>query len=276
MIDKVARRYLFVCGTPRSGTTETCNLLNVHPDILIGIERYKYIYNQPERAAEIGSQLFEPARFSDFRATDSNIGLKHYRTAGDLAQHSAAATVAGDKLPRFYAQYERMAAAFPGARFVYMLRDPVRVASSWQVRADRDSDSWPKANDSRRAVEEWNRANELTLAFARAHPGRLAVVPYEALFSGDHETLVQLMVWIGVGADKSVLRYYRQTCAPRARTLGKKRLALAPGQEAEINAAARADLVAELQPFTIGRIAATVDLREQRRKQRQNAAKIDV
>lgn len=271
MIDKAPRRYLFICGTPRSGTTETCNLLNVHPDILIGIERYKYIYNQPDRADEIGEGLFETGRFTDFRPTDSNIGLKHYRTVDDLARHSGAATVVGDKLPRIYAHYDKMTAAFPGARFIYMLRDPVRVASSWQVRADKERDSWPSVNDSARAVDEWNKANELTLAFARSNPGRLVVVPYEELYSGNLQPVTQLQVWIGVSSDKGVLRYYRQTCAPRSRTLAKKPLALTAQQEEAINATARRDLVRELEPYFLSHIAATTDLREQRRQQRQGA-----
>lgn len=40
-------RPLFIAGCPRSGTTALTRYLNLHPEILLCIERYKYL--DPER-----------------------------------------------------------------------------------------------------------------------------------------------------------------------------------------------------------------------------------
>ena len=46
---KQLKNFLFISGTPRSGTTVLTLLLSYHEKIALGIERYKYLYNNNKK-----------------------------------------------------------------------------------------------------------------------------------------------------------------------------------------------------------------------------------
>ena len=73
---RVRPGYLFATGCERSGTTILTRLLQSHPGISIGMERYKYLL-RGVRTRRVTRRLcpshFEPGRFFDFRPTDTNI-----------------------------------------------------------------------------------------------------------------------------------------------------------------------------------------------------------
>ena len=70
-----ARRYAFITGCSRSGTTALTRLLNRHPDVAIGYERN----NRLAGRGLLTPSLFEPERFRRFEADDSH----HTGYAGD-------------------------------------------------------------------------------------------------------------------------------------------------------------------------------------------------
>ncbi len=187
------RRYLFLFGVARSGTTAAVELLNVHRKIALGIERYKHIYLQSD--AELSSALFEKERFFDYRPTDSNIRLDRgfARAYRRLEAKLDPVRYTGDKVPNLYRAFDRISAAIPAARFLYLVRDPVRTASSWHVRAIDPQLRWKPSNDYRRAIVEWNEANRLALAFRQSCPDRILAIRYEELFSGDSRTLCAVL-----------------------------------------------------------------------------------
>src|SRR5205807_10659654 len=67
--DQVPKRFLFVCGVPRSGTTALAQLLNYHPRIGIGIERFRSIAIG-SRGDEFRLTLYRKERFFKFRDGD--------------------------------------------------------------------------------------------------------------------------------------------------------------------------------------------------------------
>ena len=87
------RQTIFVIGVGRSGTTAMAELLNMHEDICIGIERYKFKF---VRRGEFEGNEFEPERF--------------FRLPGDRHQHPAGP--AG----KWRTIYDRMREKFPEAR----------------------------------------------------------------------------------------------------------------------------------------------------------------
>jgi hypothetical protein len=58
---------LFLCGCPRSGTTELCRILNKHPHLSIGMERYKFIYEK--QLEKLNDNFFSKEKFFSFEST---------------------------------------------------------------------------------------------------------------------------------------------------------------------------------------------------------------
>lgn len=177
------KKIVFVIGVGRSGTTAVAELLNKHEDICIGIERYKFKFL---RRGAIDGDEFEAERFFDFRETDTNILPKQagkWRTIYDrMREKFPQARVCGDKIPHLFERFDACNAAFPEARWIYMLREIDGVASSWNARALNPRDAWPEQNDYRKAVRVWNEANALIRNLA---DDRIRVVSYEDFFAGD-------------------------------------------------------------------------------------------
>ena len=207
-----ARRYLFVCGVPRSGTTALALLLNRHPSIGIGIERYRF-FAVGDDARLYSEELFQTDRFFSYRPEDgaADVFDKYQHVYADLAGKWEHCLLVGDKVPRLYAAAERVWQKLPGAVFVFIARDVLPVALSWQRRADDSEDaSWPTSNDFQAGVAEWNRGVAKALELAKRYPRKFYVVSYQALAAGGPAALDPLFTALkvpslldaGVVADK--------------------------------------------------------------------------
>ena len=178
---------LFVCGTPRSGTTGMAQLLNSNPRIVMGVERYGRILplycrnHDPTRMGPAIDALFERERFlADMREGDTK-PFPPYELTAATVKYDAAAYV-GDKVPLLFRHMLSLGKACPTAKIICMVRDPVPVAASWQRRADNSADSWPEKNGYEAAVSMWNESVECALEAKEVLGNRLAVVSYDAFF----------------------------------------------------------------------------------------------
>ena len=178
------RDYLFVCGTPRSGTTAMARTLNCHPDIVIGIERFKHRYSKGELDDAGFRALFRQDRFFDFSTDDTNVSAETtFDRKVPLAKMKyESAIYVGDKCPHLYRRLRFLRRTFLACRVVFMLRDPVHVARSWQIRADNPCDRWRDANDYKAAVKEWNASIRHVTASIEMLRDDLMIVNYEDLF----------------------------------------------------------------------------------------------
>ncbi len=192
------QQILFLIGAGRSGTTALAELLNAHPAICIGIERYKLRFL---RHGVFSGSEFTRRRFFHFRAPDTNIlpsiSGKWRALYADMAPKYARARIVGDKIPHLYEKFDECAAAFADAKWIYMLRKVDAVASSWNARAHSASDKWSSQNDYRRAVPVWNAANATIMT--RLDPQKVHVVCYEDFFSGNPIPYRALLRFLGVG-----------------------------------------------------------------------------
>ena len=230
--------FAFVLGAARSGTTAMADLLNAHGRVCIGIERYKHLFDRTKR---LDPALYEEERFFAFDASDTNIlpDVEPYRgTYQAMRPKWSHALVVGDKLG---------ARAMPGvlrdipdARVAYMLRRVDGVASSWNARALRAGDRWPRENDFTAAVPRWNQMNALALKAIDVLGPRMLVIEYERFFSGDEAQLRMVERFLDVPHDDALLVAYRRAAEYYVREVSTKAPIVLDGQQQLI--AAEADM----------------------------------
>jgi Sulfotransferase family len=194
---------LFVVGVGRSGTTVFARILNAHSQILVGIERYKYIANQQNDA--FGPQLFTRERFFDVHEGDTNV--RQNWTAAQRERWAGLKWI-GDKVPHLYRRIGTIRQRFPGALVLCMLRDGFDVASSWHTRAMKETDTWPRENDYFEGLRQWDEANRALLRDARLYRGTLYFVSYEKLFGSVEPDLTRLLDLLEAPAEDGFLKEF--------------------------------------------------------------------
>ena len=204
-------RPLFVCGVPRSGTTAVTRLLNAHPKIGIGVERYR-----SRLTIGLTPDLFERVRFFKYEEDDGarDVFEKFAEEYARLKAKWNRCLYVGDKIPRLYRRFDPLYAAFPNATVVCITRDVLPVCASWQRRADDPNDrSWPPSNDALAAVREWNDGQRAILDQARQRPESFFVTRYEDIFSGNAKTLRTLLARLQLDFPKGTSAAYRTLLA---------------------------------------------------------------
>ena len=183
-------RQLFVCGPPRSGTTALARLLNTNPSLVVGIERYRKRLMQLRGADD--STLFERDRYFTYDPgdTDVDFNVAHSELTRISKRKFDTAAYVGDKVPRLYRRLPYIDTAFPNCIVIYIIRDPINVAASWQRRAEAEQDRWPERNGYQQAIIEWNESVRLAMEARRRFGGRMILLSYERIFGNR-----RLAVW---------------------------------------------------------------------------------
>ena len=170
----LGKRLLFICGNPRSGTTALYRLVSAHRDILVGSELYIPAFNKGDITAAyfqrdaLASAIFDSPAGGDVDAL--------------RARYDSAAII-GDKHPALFRAYSYLWDRFPDCELLYIVRNPLSVAESYNERLKRDRD-WQRGHNL--ALIEWNRSVTETLA-ELDRSRNIIVVSYEQLFlSKDH------------------------------------------------------------------------------------------
>nr|WP_282960708.1 sulfotransferase [Actibacterium sp. MT2.3-13A] len=215
------QRFAFVTGCSRSGTTALTRLLNKHPEICIGFERFAKVH----RRRELAPEHFQPERFLDVRPEDT-----HYdELTGFRAFHArkiGTARVVGDKIPQLSDRYKALFRAFPEARVVYTLREPFSVAESFERRAGDPEDGWAQERGYLAAIEEWNESLRRTEGALEKRPDQVGIFCFQELMV-EGNSLPRLYAFLGVEAPKSDQRDAEISLTPPARVNPALRKAVA-------------------------------------------------
>jgi hypothetical protein len=209
------KKFLFVGGISRSGTSTMAELLRAHPAIAMGRERYARLFREGDAFVPA---LFEKERFCLQHRSDDSHHLKPQDYYRELYPRFDQCVYVGDKLPRLYKRYRYVLATFAGCRIIYMARNVVEVAQSYQGRALKTrmelasgaavgvSRLWSPERDWRKAVDEWNDSIEQTLALGRLP--QLFVANYDLLYN-DERLLHRLLDFLELPAAPAMLDYWR-------------------------------------------------------------------
>lgn len=175
------KKFLFICGCARSGTTALWRLMVSHPKIVLGVERYVLLGHQKWRG--LTPELFEKEKFFDLQPREtfykSLSAHSYYEKARERFDD---ATWIGDKIPHLFQKYDEVEAAIPGAHYIFIVRNIIDVAGSYQKRAE--TGSWKAGRDYTRAVQDWRRSIQTTLRFTAKGDlkDRVHIISYEELY----------------------------------------------------------------------------------------------
>lgn len=211
-------RPLFVAGPPRSGTSGFTRYLNRHPEILVCIERYKYV--APRR---ISPELFSPERILDLREHETNIPRDRHVALVERKQPSRLKWI-GDKYPHYVVRMEVLAKNNPGARFIVLHRPAEEVAESYQARASNPDDRWPAKNGFDVGIEHWNRAFQATRRFVEGdNAANVLIVDYHRFFYEPESFVPVLAAFLEIDFDEPIRAHWARMSARFAERRRPKR-----------------------------------------------------
>lgn len=172
-------KYLFICGCPRSGTSALAQLVNLHSEICVGIERY---FNTILNGNKLNPEMFNRERLLNYQKGDSFWSEPPFFEV--MKSKYDDAVYVGEKLPRLYEKFNLIEKNFDlnDVYILYIFRDVLSVAESYQVRSQNTSDvNWGRDQDWRVAIKDWNMSIEMFLAFKNKI--KLLPIRYESLFA---------------------------------------------------------------------------------------------
>lgn len=220
------KRGLIVTGVARSGTTALGELLNAHAGVCLGIERFKF---QFLLAHNYSADLFQKARFFDFRKEDTNL-IPDLRPAwkptyDHIAQKWDRARVIGDKVPDLIPVLGDFIARNPDFCYIVILRNLKDVGLSWQARADRPRDSWPKGKGFAEACDSWAGQYRILYDMMRDRTlrERVLLLDYDQMYADVAATEAALLGFLGLEPDPAFSEVLSKH-AKFAATRGKRKI----------------------------------------------------
>ena len=248
---------LFVHGQARSGTSALTRVLNAHPRIALGMERYQRLWS-PERIGELRPGLFERERFFDFSdalTTNAPVGraaAKWDTYYAELESRWDAVDWRGDKVLTL--KLLRLWDNFPDARVVTIVRPIEEVAPSYAARAARPGSTgaaWGRDLDARRAVDMANRMLGKIRQAARARPDQVLVVEHARFFSRP-DSLAAILDFLGLGRCPDLDAAWSAASTRYLDTLRDRPRPLAPDDQAYLDAHANRWLWRQVLDLAVG------------------------
>lgn len=202
---------IFVIGSPRSATTATAYSLALHPELFVSKESY-FI-----------QQLFGSGKVQDVwqsnidRVTPSwireeDVDLQQFlRSLGVGINHLYSTRSAGkrwvDHTPRYTPMVDTIAAMFPGAKFLHVLRDGrsvVRSMGNFERLFSGDelaamSDEMPTwTTDFVAGCQTWAEYVSVALSFAQREPDRCLTIRNEEISADPEAGFAAIFEFLGI------------------------------------------------------------------------------
>lgn len=196
---------LFVAGPGRSGTTALSDYLNLHPEVALCRERYKFVVPQ------VTPDSFSFERILGSREGETNIP-ERYDARLLVHKEQQKLKWIGDKNPNYVRQMDVLLENNPGARFIVTYRSVEEVAESYDARARDLKDPWLNGRDGfKEGVKAWNRAMRQTRRFAEGGmDSRILIIGYHDFFYSNEACIPLITRFLGIEFDNSIRESWKQ------------------------------------------------------------------
>lgn len=220
------RVFPMLVGCGRSGTTLIRNVLDAHPELALtheahfvgpmGAQRRKY-----ETGEGVDIDAFLDDLYQDSNFVRQGVDREELRDSlvSDRPESYADAVrsvfahyarnhgkkLYGDKTPGSVTQIKSLAALFPEARFIHIIRDGRAVALSYMERPE-----WGPSTAAEAAHHWRNRVLRGRHAGSEL-PGRYLEVKYEDMVSNPEEKTREMCDFLGIEYDDRMLSFHKQS-----------------------------------------------------------------
>ncbi len=195
------KKYLFIAGYGRSGTSELTRIIGSHSKIVLGLERYN-------KLMEKGSYSLAKDHFIKERFLNVLEGDTHYLDFNKIKMHHRISQkwdnseLFGLKYPPADKIFSELKKTFGNFHYIYIYRNVFDVAESWNRKAATD-DKWNVNRNYVVAVKRWNQSLKTTLHLIKIGEPVICI-KYEDLFFSD-KSLEPVFEKFGLPIDENVL-----------------------------------------------------------------------
>jgi len=190
------RPNLFVIGAMKAGTTSLHALLDSHPDVFMSDPKEPTHFVDGDELRSVSRRAWEAGYWRD---RDRYLDLF---SQGDAAAIRGESSTAYAKRPRLGGVPERIAAHAPGARIVYILRDPIRRTVSHYLHAVQWNDEHRPPLEAVREDPHYREVSHYAMQLEPWRrilgPDRIHVMTLESLKARPVEMARELFEWLGV------------------------------------------------------------------------------
>ncbi len=195
-------RPLFVAGPSRSGTTALIDYLNQHDEVLICMERYKFVNDKVDPSLLTFERIldYEPSREGE---TDV-LRERHIELLG--SKNPSKLKWIGDKGPGHARRYKVLSKNNPGAHFIITYRPIEEVVESFEDRAKNLDDPWIGGKDGlKMGVAAWNRALQGAREYLENDPEPNGLIlNYHDFFYRNEECIPLISRFLEIEFDDSI------------------------------------------------------------------------
>ena len=208
------KRLVFAGGAPRSGLTLMRAVFNAHPHVFCGPDS-GVLPGLSIQWRDIASQLGD-LHEDHFSISRQDVRDNFARAISSVLDQSPAALdkdVIVEKTPLNVLTFEDLAALFPHAKFIHVVRDGRDVAASLLARDWRNPHTgapFPHVTDAGAAADYWNGLAALGRKAEQAidDPQRFFTLRYEDLAARPKRAIKALFEFLETPFDPAVLRFY--------------------------------------------------------------------
>ncbi len=187
---------LFLIGAMKSGSTTLHELLAEHPGICMSEPKEPCYFVEPELLKELWPEMW---RMNIWKSEENYLAL--FRHKPDATWFGESSTDYS-KLPGIPGVVEKIAAYNPDARFIYIMRDPVRrtISHYWHMVEHRGEKRPPMAavKENPLYMDCSHYAKQLRPYLETFGADQVSVLTFEELLADPEATVQGVFRWLGV------------------------------------------------------------------------------